>query len=317
MRLYTALRLLERTAPSVPAADHTIIYAKSDGNVYSKSSAGVETIWHPGIDIASRNGSPSLSNYGTLKLKGRNRLIPSVSNPKVAHLPLIPRYTTRNALTFNLPDQTSNAVNVASGNMFAMSPTTTGGGSSSIDELNGARYLQVSSPSGDTFAYGCQQATVIVPLTLQPIFRGRVRFLSTITGIQFWFLQATGFLSGSPVDGNHIYTFGGELGIGIRYDTSAGDTGFVGEVGAGVLSQTINTSLIKTVQANTDYILQCRYDKTAHIAYFSVDDEPEVSLDATYLIPFETAAVRQTVQMKTVVAATRTMDFHSAELTWD
>lgn len=117
-------------------------------------------------------------------------------------------------------------------------------------------------------------------------------------------------------EGGGAFNNGDTPGAGIaryafRYSSVAGDTGWRGQVSDGTTTNT--TSAIKSVAADTRYVLRIRGDRSVGspaglnpTLYFSVDDEPEVTLSG---VPSSDEQMELGLSIYNTAAGARSFDY--------
>lgn len=152
--------------------------------------------------------------------------------------------------------------------------TGTSGGAGALTASNDDNDIFVNQAIANVAATVGGRKTTTFNLTRRaynPIFEAVFRTGSDITNTRIW----AGLCSAAP---GNVDALGAIYGFFFRYSTVAVDTGLMAICSDGAAQST--AVQIATIAASTRYLLRIRVDNNTGIAYFSVDNGPEIPISA-------------------------------------
>jgi hypothetical protein len=283
------------SAPVNPAASEVILYAGSNGKLYSKDDTGAETLLSSSISLAESDGATTVANPTTVRVP-RGSLVDESSG--VARLNLLAGPAYRNFLMFKAAAATFEGVGV-------INPTVAGTASASND--TDSTYVNINTGAVAGTLAGFITTFNLVRRQYNPILEMIVRTGADLAALRLWLgLTSVAITSVDTIAaGTSVAAF--------RYSTAAPDSGWVGVTNNGS-TQSV-TPVIASIAATTRYLLRLRIDSNAGIAYFSVNDGSEVSLNTN--LPAPTTDLGVMMRVIPLVASGRDLKISRVVLSYD
>jgi len=205
----------------------------------------------------------------------------------LASLPVIPHPAVRKWWMVNSAAATYQPVGVA-----APTVTVTASESNDVDST----YVNHAAAATAGTATGIISVTFdLVRTGYNPSFMALIRTGADITNVRIW----VGLFSAAPT----LDQLGAIQGVAFRFATGVPDSGWVGVTSNGVTPRV--TPEIAPIAVNSRYLMKLRVDNTAGIAYFSINDGAEVSLNTN--LPPATTELGYGVRIITTTATAKSI----------
>jgi len=181
-------------------------------------------------------------------------------------------------------------------------PVPTVSNDSDSTYVNYASSVTINSVAGFSTPFN------LVRRQYNPVFETILRTGADVSSIKI----IVGLLSALPLAAG-IDALGATSGVGIRFSTATSDAGWLGVASSGA-GQSVTGSL-GAVAASSRYLLRIRVDNTSGIAYFSVNNGAELSLNTN--LPAAATELGLVVRMSNTVALNRDLKFSRSLCSFD